>query len=707
MTSVSKETLALEIGVFAGLVADLDQKDDNALSVLVSILNRLSTCGDIPAAMKSVLASAEIAAKRLASGDLAFKEGYDELCDAAEEAQRWLRSLDSTENPGRDVGVRPAARSNDEGAGDGFSNGAGLPTSSDMTGQTPPADITAFTFEQTSSADIAAFISECRDYLDSAELSLVGLEKDPSDKEKINELFRCFHNIKGTSGFLALSDMQGLAHVAESLMEGVRSGRVALSETVAESGFHAIDTLGKMLDGLEETLTGKPYVPQCDLEALIGSIQDLALGADGHEPVAGADGGPSSTAQGEGATLGVAPAAASVSSHGKTKAADLVRVSTGRLDSLVDAVGELVIANSMVSQEVQSLAHSNPLLARNMDRMNKTIRELQELATGVRMITLEGTFRKMIRVVRDTAAKSGALVDFSYIGGETEIDRNMVEEIASPLVHLVRNAVDHGLEPPAERERLGKPRVGKVRLSACHQGGNVVIRVEDDGGGLSRQKILEKAVSQGLVKPGADLADKEIYQLIYQPGFSTALKVTEVSGRGVGMDVVKQTVENLHGRIDITTAPGLGTTFTIRLPLTMAIIEGMVVSVASQRYIIPVSAIQESLRPARDQIFTVVENGEMLLLRGAFVPLVRLHRLFRLQGANEDPCSALVIIIRDSDQRCAVLADDLIGQQQVVVKPLDGIFRRVEVLSGAAIVGDGTVSLILDPNGLIQTSKGA
>lgn len=687
MTPVNRESLELEIGVFAGLVADLDESDQNVLDVLRNILERMSTSGSLPASVQSLFGVAKAEVDDTVSSGAPFDAAYATLCRVAEESQKWLRSLDA-DGPGTGSWSGSGSGTGSEAEpGSGYGNGT-MPARRD--GGTPGGT------EQATPEDIAAFLPEGRDYLDSAELSLVDLEKDPSDREKVNEVFRCFHNLKGAAGFLSLTDVQSLAHRTESLMEGVRSGGIAMTGRVAECGFRAVDLLRKSLAAVEAALAGAAYVPPEGLESLSQAVDALVAGnsgSNGEQPPVGTV----KTTSGE--TVKPSTAAA--------KAEELVRVSTSRLDSLVDAVGELVIANSMVSQEVQELAQANPLLTRNMDRMNKIIRELQELATGVRMVTLEGTFRKMARVVRDIASRSGALVDFQISGGETEIDRNMVEEMSSPLTHLIRNAVDHGLELPEERTRLGKPEKGVVRLSAFHQGGNVVIRVEDDGKGLDRQKILDKAVSQGLIKPGSDIPDREVYQLIYLPGFSTADKVTEVSGRGVGMDVVKRSVEALHGRIDISTAPGQGTSFIIRLPLTMAIIEGMVVSVATHRYIIPVSAIQESLRPSPDQLFSVAGRGELLLLRGNLVPLVRLHHVFRLNGAREDPCSALVIIISESGQSCALLADDLIGQQQVVVKPLDGIFRRVEALSGAAIVGDGTVSLILDPAGLIQVSKGA
>ena len=386
----------------------------------------------------------------------------------------------------------------------------------------------------------------------------------------------------------------------------------------------------------------------------------------------------------------------------------MVKVGTGRLDALIDAVGELVIANAMVSREIAQqnghLAHTK--LHQNATHLGKITRELQELAMSMRMVSLRSTFQKMQRVARDISVKSGNPVEFSFSGEDTELDRNVVEEITNPLVHMVRNAVDHGIESREERALVGKPEKGRVHLEAYHAGGDVVIRISDDGKGLDRDAILTKARSLGLVDSGADLNVRDINNLIFHPGFSTAKKVTDISGRGVGMDVVKRNIEKLRGRIDIDSESGVGSTFTVRLPLTLAIIDGMLVSVAGERYIIPTTAIQESLRPEPGQLSKVLGKGEMLNVRGELVPLFRLHELFALEGAQQDPAQALTLIIGDSNKHCALLVDDLLGQQQVVIKSLGNIFDTVEGVSGGAIMGDGRVALILDSVGLVRAANG-
>jgi len=328
---------------------------------------------------------------------------------------------------------------------------------------------------------------------------------------------------------------------------------------------------------------------------------------------------------------------------------------------------------------------------------------------SMRMVSLKATFQKMARLARDLSVKSRVPVEFTFAGEDTELDRNVVEEIGSPLVHMVRNAVDHGIEKPDDRRAAGKPEKGRVQLRAFHEGGNVIIKLSDDGHGLNKDKILAKAEHLGLIEKGAgaEMSNREIYGLIFHPGFSTADKVTDVSGRGVGMDVVKRSIENLRGRIDIQSEPGKGTTFIIRLPLTLAIIDGMIVTVGGERYIVPTIAIVESLRPEPEQVTTVVGKGEMLNLRGELLPLFRLYKLFGCGDAKTDPTDALVVVVAGDGSTCALLVDELVDQQQVVIKSLGKTFDDLEGVSGGAIMGDGKVALILDAAGLVRAARSA
>jgi two-component system chemotaxis sensor kinase CheA len=383
----------------------------------------------------------------------------------------------------------------------------------------------------------------------------------------------------------------------------------------------------------------------------------------------------------------------------------VVKVNTERLDSLINMVGELSIAQAMVQQGTTAWAGKTPAMGRSLTHLAKITRELQDLSMSMRMVPIQGVFQKMARLVRDVARKAGKDVELVSVGGETELDRNLVDSISDPLVHMVRNAVDHGIEPPEGRAAAGKPRTGRVELKAFHLAGNIVVQITDDGRGLNREKILRKAGEAGLVPEGRELSDQEVYAFIFHPGLSTADQVTDVSGRGVGMDVVKRNVEALRGRIEIATTPGKGSTLTIRLPLTLAMIDGMVVRVGAARFIIPTTSIEQTLRPKPGQLSTVQERGELCLVRGSLLPLYRLSRVFGIAGSATDPAAALTVILQDNTRRCCMLVDELLGQQQVVIKTLGDGIGNVRGVSGAAILGEGNVSLIVDVPGLIDLAE--
>ncbi len=383
-----------------------------------------------------------------------------------------------------------------------------------------------------------------------------------------------------------------------------------------------------------------------------------------------------------------------------------VKVSTQRLDALIDMVGELVIAHSMIVSDETLARTSSRKLASRVSHTSKIVRDLQELSMALRMVSVKSIFQKMSRIVRDLARKSGKKIEFTMSGEDTELDRNVVDRIADPLVHMIRNAVDHGIEPPEERKAASKPEVGHIHLKAYHRSGNVVIEVHDDGRGLNREKILKKAIRAGLVSEGEDLSPQQIDNLIFQPGLSTADKVTEVSGRGVGMDVVKKNIEALRGRVEISSTPGKGCVFSMRLPLTLAIIDGMVVRVGEERYVVPTLSIVESVKPTAEALSTITGRGEMMSLRGELLPLFRLAEVFGVPGGVEDPTEGIALIIEADNQRCAILIDQILDQQQVVIKSLSESLGKVPGVSGAAILGDGTVGLIIDASGLIALAQG-
>jgi len=335
-------------------------------------------------------------------------------------------------------------------------------------------------------------------------------------------------------------------------------------------------------------------------------------------------------------------------------------------------------------------------LARKVAHAGKIVRELQELAIGLRTVPLRPTVQKLSRLVRDVAARLGKEVDFVTEGEDTEVDRAVADGLGDPLVHMLRNALDHGLEPPDARAAAGKPRRGRVRLAARHAGGAVVVELSDDGRGLDRERIARKAVERGLIESDRGMSDAEVHALIFAPGFSTAEVVTDLSGRGVGMDVVRRELERVRGRVDIASAAGQGTTFTVRLPLTLAVADGMLVRVGDERYVVPTASVHMSFRPAPGALHTVAGRGEVVTLRGDVLPVVRLHTLFGVGGAEQDPARAILMLVGDGARRAALLVDELLGQQQVVVKALGDGIGRVPGLAGGAILGDGRVGLILD-----------
>lgn len=373
-----------------------------------------------------------------------------------------------------------------------------------------------------------------------------------------------------------------------------------------------------------------------------------------------------------------------------------IRVSVEKVDQLINLVGELVITQAMIEQRCAALdPMQHERLLSGVSQLTRNTRDLQEAVMSIRMMPMDYVFSRFPRMVRDLAAKLGKKVDFITYGAATELDKGLIERIIDPLTHLVRNSVDHGIETPAVRAATGKLETGKLSLSAAHQGGNIVIEVSDDGGGLNRERILDKARQNGL-QVSDDMPDADVWQLIFAPGFSTAEEVTDVSGRGVGMDVVKRNITAMGGAVDIRSARGFGTTISISLPLTLAILDGMSVRVGDEIYILPLGYVVESLQPARQDVKEIAGQGRVVKVRGEYLPLIALHALFGIEARCTDPAEGILVILESEGTRAALLLDELVGQQQVVVKNLESNYRKVAGISGATILGDGGVSLILD-----------
>lgn len=375
-----------------------------------------------------------------------------------------------------------------------------------------------------------------------------------------------------------------------------------------------------------------------------------------------------------------------------------IRVDVDKVDRLVNLVGELVITQAMLTEQGTLLpVDQYPAMLHGIEALAQSARELQESVMAIRAQPVKSVFARMPRVVRDLAATLHKEVRIVTSGEMTEIDKTVIEQLNDPLTHMIRNALDHGIEGPDERAAAGKPRQGTIHLSAAQRSGRIVIEVSDDGRGLNREKVLAKAQDRGLVAPGANLSDEEIDNLIFLPAFSTADVVSNISGRGVGMDVVKRNVQALGGRISVQSRFGHGSKFTLSLPLTLAVVDGMVVSVGKETFILPLTAIIESLRPQPNDIHPVVGRGDVLALRGEYLPLTYLHRCFSIDNAVKDPCKGIVIIVqRDGAGQIGIVVDELLGQQQVVVKSLEANYDAVDGISGATILGNGRVALILD-----------
>lgn len=554
-------------------------------------------------------------------------------------------------------------------------------------------------------AMVGEFVTECTELLEMAEGALLDLEESPDDDELINKVFRAFHTIKGTSAFMGLQEMSEFTHLLETMLSMVRDGEMAFDSACADISLEAIDVIINMLD-LVETAEGGEYLPKpLNFDRITVALKKVSAEGLAPKKALAEAGGlrhevpDQSNEQHENRNeASNSTDKPKNTSAGSQKEAS-VRVNVSRLDGLIDMIGELVIAHSVVAQDESVPDHSN--LQKKISHTSKILRELQDTSLNLRMIPLKATFHRMNRLVRDISRKAGKSVKFTTHGEDTEIDRNMVDIINEPLVHLVRNALDHGIEPPEERRKNGKTEQANLRLRASQEGGKVVIEIEDDGRGINKKKVLEKAISKGLVETDANLSDKEIHNLIFLPGFSSVDKVTDLSGRGVGMDVVRKSIEELKGKIDIESREGKGTKITIELPFTLAITDGMLVKVGSQRFIIPTLNIDRAFRVRQKDVITVMGKSEKVSIRGETIPVIRLHKNFGIGDGNDMLTQGTFLSIRNAHKKYALMVDEVIDQQQLVGKSIN-INSEMGHISGGAILGDGTVGLILDTAALMK-----
>jgi two-component system chemotaxis sensor kinase CheA len=671
------------------------------------------------------------------------------------------------------------------------------------------------------------FFDEADELLAEMEKLLLALDVSQPDSEDLNAIFRAAHSIKGGAATFGFTDITGVTHILESLLDRIRKGEMALTTEQVDAflvskdvltmlmGVHhhgasvdqdAVDSICQRLKALSQDVAPEaspasvpepakpaagpvadangdfnfrielPELPQKDVDALaaelnlLGTIKqdvladkrvvftlttresqddivaicsfvldpdDLKISCGDPQPGEQSDAvakqpagdvgyelfetvneaaasqpsatasepkaeqAPASTPAAEGKNFGRRAS----DKEGSGQESSSIRVGVEKVDQLINLVGELVITQAMIEQRIGAL---DPMLHERLlnsaSQLARNTRDLQEAVMSIRMMPMDYVFSRFPRMVRDLAGKLGKKVEFVTRGAATELDKGLIERIVDPLTHLVRNSVDHGIEMPEKRRANSKNETGKLTLSAAHQGGNIVIEVSDDGGGLNRDRILEKAKQQGL--PVSDsMPDGEVWQLIFAPGFSTAEVVTDVSGRGVGMDVVKRNIAAMGGTVEIRSVPGSGTTIAIALPLTLAILDGMSVKVGEEVYILPLGYVIESLQPAAADVKEIAGQGKVVKVREEYLPLIPLYQIFAIEPRFDEPSQGILVILESEGKKAALLVDSLVGQQQVVVKNLESNFRKVAGISGATILGDGGVSLILDVAALLRSSR--
>ena len=568
---------------------------------------------------------------------------------------------------------------------------------------------------------VESFVIDAVEQLDSAEGALLSLERDPGDQELVAVAFRSLHSLKGNCGFFGFAEMEHVAHQMETLLDVAReSGDPPTPDVIAQL-LQDVDSLRDSTNGLMsggepagEATIGEAPEPEAVAVSSVGSDvastsnDALEKKADPPPPDQGTAvvQTPEKSTPEQPATL---ESAASQSVATPTKGpekkrkapAGNIRVDLEKLDILMDLVGELILAETMVTHNPDLEGHHFEDFQKASLQLNRITRSIQDVAMSVRMVPISGTFRKMLRLVRDLARKQEKLVELVLVGEETEIDKTVVEAIADPLVHLIRNSVDHGVESPEDRVAAGKSATGCIRLEAKHEGGEIWISIDDDGKGLNRDAILAKAQAKGLIDPArGDLTDPEIYRFIFAAGFSTAAQVTDVSGRGVGMDVVRRNIDELGGRVDIDSRPGKGSTITIRLPLTLAIVEGMLVRVGASVYTIPLLAIRESVKVETGDVTRLSDGQEMVSIRGHLIPILRIHELHTVEKAETVLVKGIMVVVEEHGSIFAIFVDELIGQRQTVIKALPAYLGNVTGVSGCSILSNGDISLILDVKAL-------
>ena len=595
---------------------------------------------------------------------------------------------------------------------------------------------------------LEGFLTETTELLEKLDDDLVALEKASDDPELLNRIFRSIHTVKGASSFLGFDLLVKVTHKTEDVLNRLRKGELPVTPEIMDVILEATDlvkllvsdikageiqereidgTVAKLLPFLSENI-GAQAAPQTGTEPA-PAVQEPPPQAAAEPDAAPFPAEPSPASPLKQEVAPVAPQKpagdavakkAPVPKPSEGKGEDLsdnstVRVDVKRLDDLMNQVGELVLERNRMIQLNQDLQQGdaerldfNDEFGKLTKRMNFVTSELQMQVLKMRMIPVDKVFKKFPRIVRSLARDLGKEVDLQIFGEETELDRSVVDEIGDPLIHLIRNAMDHGLEPPDERVAAGKPRVGILILAAVHEGNQIIISIKDDGRGIDTERVGRKALEKGLVTEDqlAAMSQRDLFDLIFLPGFSTKEKASDLSGRGVGMDVVKTNIKKLNGLIEIKSEKGMGSEFILRLPLTLAIIQSLLVEVEGEIYSIPLSSVLETLR-VEQSMFHMVGGQEVLKLRESVLPLLRLQKKFNVQKRCENEDFCYVVVVGAADKRMGLVVTRLVGQQEVAIKSLGNYLANIPGIAGSTILGDGRVTLIVDPVGLIDDGEGA
>lgn len=603
-----------------------------------------------------------------------------------------------------------------------------------------------------------SFLDEAAQSVADVEQCFLALESDPNDIENINKIFRLAHNLKGSSKAVGFDEFGAFTHQFESFILKIKNGELKTSGKVVNLLLRLNDHVAQMIAGLKADLNAT-----FDSQALLSEMENFQDGGDSGEESSSESAEAAPEAESEvdsnfgfgrqneaaaplsfigsqepnavaappvveektpivplevvaevkpveakqppkspppaGASSNPAGGGGGGGGKGAAVTEESIRVALSKVETLINFVGEMVILQSVMREQANQT--DSILLKKTVQQLGKVGKEIQEIAMGLRMVPVKQTFQKMQRIVRDTAQVLNKDVGIILVGEETELDKTVLEKINDPLVHLIRNSVDHGIEAVELREKRGKPARGNVHLIATHQAGKLVLEVRDDGGGLDPEKLKNKAIEKGILKPGTQMSDKDAMNLIFAPGFSTKEQVTDVSGRGVGMDVVRTNINELGGEIFIESELGKGTTFKIVLPLTLAIIDSMVLTYSKEKFVIPLNHVFETLQPTPEMVQYNTALGETLILRGENMPLVRLGDFFGIKNSNT-PQQMIAMVIRSTRSPFAILVDDIIGQYQVVIKQLGPELQGIKGVSGSTILGDGKPALIIEPQELLK-----